>query len=122
MTNIEKNNSRKTLIGIISKKPESLQAFVAREALTYDDMHAFFETLLQKGCTSGIIPFLTKSGGINWTFQKYQSEIQEISKRLKLKPLNGNQPDFSFQKYQVYRSIGLIARKLAKSLKIPLEK
>ena len=67
-----------TLHDIIKSKPNSLQAAVAREALDYHDVTAFFSDLLQHGCVSGMVSSLVYYSDTHAFFDAHYAAIEDL--------------------------------------------
>jgi len=63
---------------IIKSEPTSLQATVAREALDYHDITAFFSDLLQHGCVSGMVSSLVYYSDTHAFFDQHYAAIEDL--------------------------------------------
>lgn len=63
---------------IIKSCPNSLQTAVAREALDYHDITAFFSDLLQHGCISGMVSSLVYYADTHTFFDQHYSAIETM--------------------------------------------
>ena len=69
---------RKSLNYIIRNEPNSISAFVAKEALEHNDIRDFFFNLKKQGCISGIIASLNFYEQTHQFFDQYYDEIEQI--------------------------------------------
>lgn len=65
---------------IMASEPNSIRAFVAKEALEYgsDDIRTFFSYLLIHGCVSGMISSLIYFSKTHAFFDTYYDEIEDL--------------------------------------------
>ena len=69
---------KKQLQVIIDNEPASIAAYVATEALDYDDPAVFFSDLQRCGCQSGFISGLIYYSDTHAFFDRYYDEIEEL--------------------------------------------
>ena len=66
------------LQAIIEDKPNTLEAYVAKEALEHEDIVAFFSDLQQHGCASGMISSLIYYNDTHAFYDEFYDEIEEL--------------------------------------------
>jgi len=71
-------DKRVYLSNIIKTNPNSLKAAVAKEALNYHGIEAFFNDILQYGCKSGLVTGLIYDHNIHYFFDRYYRAIEQI--------------------------------------------
>ena len=69
---------RQQLQNIIENEPSTIRAYVATEALDYDDPAVFFSDLQRSGCQSGMIGGLIYYYDTHAFFDRYYDEIEEL--------------------------------------------
>ncbi|MDH7911347.1 hypothetical protein [Winogradskyella sp. SYSU M77433] len=73
---MDKSKIKTYLNDIIDDDPETIRAFVAEEALGYDNPKLFFEDLQQYGCISGMVTSLIYYQDTHNFFDCYYDDIQ----------------------------------------------
>jgi len=79
------------LSDIIKTNPDSLKAAVAKEALDYHDIEAFFSDILQYGCKSGLVTGLIYNHDTHHFFDCHYRAIEQIRSDIEInigEPLN----------------------------------
>ncbi|WP_442267632.1 DUF7222 domain-containing protein [Tenacibaculum sp. ZS6-P6] len=69
---------RKSLNCIIHNEPDSIKAFVAKEALSWRNIKGFFINLEKRSCTSGMISTLNHYDQTHRFFNHYYDEIEAL--------------------------------------------
>ncbi|RBW59550.1 hypothetical protein DS884_07390 [Tenacibaculum sp. E3R01] len=69
---------RETLHYIIKNDPNSIKAFVAKEALQRNNLKGFFQSIKKRGCISGIISTLNYYPQTHSFFETYYDEIEKL--------------------------------------------
>jgi len=67
---------------IIATSPNTLKAAIAREALDYHGIEAFFKDILTYGCKSGLVSGLIYTADIQQYFNRYYREIEGIRRNI----------------------------------------
>ena len=67
-----------SLTAIVSERPNSIKASIAKEALEYHCPKSFFEDLLQHGCVSGMVSSLIYYTDTHSFFDKHYDAIEQI--------------------------------------------
>ena len=69
---------RKSLNHIIDNEPNSIRAFVSKEALLRNNIESFFHSLTKRGCISGMISSLNHYEQTRKFFDFYYDEIEKL--------------------------------------------
>jgi hypothetical protein len=69
---------RKSLNCIIQNEPNTLKAYVAKEAIQRKKIKSFFVSLTKRGCISGIIGSLNSYQQTHQFFDQYYDEIEQL--------------------------------------------
>ena len=69
---------RTTLHYIIQNEPNSIKAFVAKQALQRNSIRGFFDGVAKQGCVSGIICALNYYQQTHQFFDCYYEEIEKL--------------------------------------------
>lgn len=69
---------RKRLNHIMDNEPNSIRAYVAKEALLRDSIESFFHSLNKRGCISGMISSLNHYEQTHKFFDFYYDEIEKL--------------------------------------------
>lgn len=69
---------RQSLNCIVQNEQGSIKAYVAREVLERNNVKAFFTTLSQRGCISGMISELNHYKQTHEFFDQYYEEIEQL--------------------------------------------
>lgn len=91
---MKENELKQRLNYIILNEPNSIKAFVAKEALKRKDINKFFGTVTKKGCVSGMITTLNFQEQTHHFFNSYYDEIEEL--RLNFEEQSGGPIDMPF--------------------------
>jgi hypothetical protein len=105
---------------IVLNEPNSIKAFVAKEALNDNNTHAFFSAILTKGCASGWVTSLNFYDQIHHFFNTYYDEIENI--RIEIECNNSNPVSLSYDIKTTFSWMAFehTALQLAEELKIQL--
>ena len=75
---MKEKKTRKSLNYIIQNEPNTIKAFVAKEALLRNNIESFFHSLTKRGCISGIICTLNHYEQTHKFFDFYYDEIEKL--------------------------------------------
>ena len=75
---MKKSNIEIQLQDIIDNEPRTLKAYVAEEAIGYDEIEEFFMDLQQHGCICGMVSSLIYYTDTHQFFEDYYLEIEDL--------------------------------------------
>lgn len=73
---MKENHIRESLHFIIQNEPETIKAYVAKQALKHPSSTHFFKTLAHRGCVSGMITTLNSYKQTHQFFNQYYQDIE----------------------------------------------
>lgn len=82
-----------SLKGILKNEPDTIRAFVAKEALEHDSIDGFFKDLAKGGCMSGMVNSLIYYADTHAFYDRFYDEIEDIRLELVSQELMGQVAD-----------------------------